>query len=234
MSKSSFPNNLYQRAKRPLQRKAAFNLLKKYHGQSRSIEDRVNWAMNFGSKGPYKIRTLQVPYEINALAEAVDKLKPRIILEIGTARAGTLLLWSSLASEKVISCDIADMTVQDELYRSLPPPDSDCEVVLLSGDSHTEEFKQRVVRELAGEQVDFLFIDGDHRLEGVTTDYNNYRELVRPGGIIAFHDILEKQPLPENQVYHLWKVLSKELDTEEFVQDYDQRGYGIGVVHVPS
>ena len=57
---------------------------------------------------------------------------------------------------------------------------------------------------------------------------------MRPGGIIAFHDILENQPLPVNQVYHLWKVLRDELDTEEFVQDSEQCGYGIGIVRVPA
>lgn len=234
MSKDSAVKRLIQRVRMPQQRKAAFDLLKKYHSQPRSIEERVDWAMNFGSKGPYKIRTLQVPYEITELARTVEALKPRTILEIGTARGGTLLLWASLASERVISCDIADMSEQEALYCALPPPDSNCKVTLLSGDSHTQSFKQRVVQELAGAPVDFLFIDGDHRLEGVTADYENYRDLVRPGGIIAFHDILEKQPLPENQVYHLWKGLKQELDTAEFVKDYDQTGYGIGIVRVPG
>ncbi len=38
--------------------------------------------------------------------------------------------------------------------------------------------------------VDLLFIDGDHRYEGVMADFLLYAPLVRPGGIIAFHDAI--------------------------------------------
>jgi hypothetical protein len=35
---------------------------------------------------------------------------------------------------------------------------------------------------------DFLFIDAGHSLEDVSLDYGHYQLLVRPGGVIAFHD----------------------------------------------
>lgn len=108
-----------------------------------------------------------------------------------------------------------------------------CEVILLSGDSHSVTLKQRVAQELSGKQADFIFIDGDHTVMGVTADYNDYREFVRPGGIIAFHDIVESQPLPTNQVYHLWKRLKQEVVTEEFIYDPRQCGFGIGIIRVP-
>ena len=82
--------------------------------------------------------------------------------------------------------------------------------------------------------MDFLFIDGDHTEQGVTADYHDYKEFVRPGGLIAFHDIVELQPLPTNQVYHLWKRLKQVAQVEEFVNDPNQRGFGIGVLHVPE
>jgi predicted O-methyltransferase YrrM len=34
----------------------------------------------------------------------------------------------------------------------------------------------------------FIFIDGDHSYEQVVRDFQNYRGLLAPGGIIAFHD----------------------------------------------
>ena len=43
---------------------------------------------------------------------------------------------------------------------------------------------------LTASRSDFLFIDGDHTVEGVTKDFLLYRPLVRKGGVIAFHDIL--------------------------------------------
>lgn len=218
----------------PFNRRTGFRRLQEYHAQPRSLEETVDWAMNFGGSGHFNVRTQQVPAEITALARAVDALQPKIILEIGTAHGGTLLIWSSLASERVITCDLKDKHVQAPLFQAFPPPKSNCKVTLLSGDSHTAEFKQRVAQELGGRKVDFIFIDGDHTVEGVTADYNDYREFVRPGGIIAFHDIVESQPVVSNQVYHLWKKLKQEAVTEEFVNDPKQCGFGIGIIRVPQ
>ena len=93
---------------------------------------------------------------------------------------------------------------------------------------------QKVIAALAGRKVDFLFIDGDHTVGGVTADYNDYKEFVRPGGVIAFHDIVESQPLPTNQVFHFWKKLREVARVEEFVVDPKQCGFGIGIMRVPE
>jgi len=226
---------LMRNIRRPFNRRSAFKKLAEYHSKERSLDERIDWAMNFGGGGYFRIKTLQVRSEITALAKAVEALNPKTILEIGTARGGTLLIWSSLASKKVVSCDMQDMSIQGELLQALPPKASDCEVVLLSGNSHSPDFRQRVEKELNGEPVDLLFIDGDHTEKGVEADYRDYHHLVRPGGIIAFHDIVENQPLEINQVYYFWQRLKQEgVETEEFVNDANQCGFGIGIVRVPE
>ncbi len=206
--------------------------LQEYHSKPRSLEEVVDWAMNFGGGGDFTIKTLQIPSEITRLARTVAEIKPKIIIEIGTARGGTLLIWSSLASEKAISCDLVHHDAQKPLLEALPPPGSKCKVKLLTGNSHEAAFKQRVAQELSGRKADFLFIDGDHTEVGVTADYNDYKEFVRPGGIIAFHDIVENQPLATNQVYHLWKRLKPVANVQEFVADPNQCGFGIGLLTV--
>ena len=216
----------------PFSRFLAFRRLRQYHARPRSLEDTVDWAMNFGRYGYLTIHTLQKRSEIVALAKAVAALKPKNVLEIGTARGGTLLIWSSLASNKVVTCDLVHRDAQRALFEALPPPGSNCKVRLLTGNSHEAGFKQRVAQELNGEQVDFLFIDGDHTATGVAQDYNDYKEFVRPGGIIAFHDILENQPLPDNQVYQFWKKLKPHNKSEEFVNDPAQCGFGIGIIRI--
>lgn len=218
----------------PFNRYFAFRRLKEFHAKPRNLEETVDWAMSFGRYGYFTIDTLQVRQEIISLAQAVASLKPRNILEIGTARGGTLLIWASLATNKVITCDLVHREAQKPLFESLPPPTSSCKVKLLTGDSHSAEFKARVAKELNGEKVDFLFIDGDHSVAGVEADYNDYKEFVRPGGIIAFHDIVEKQPLADNQVYQFWKKLKPGQVVEELVANPDQLGFGIGVLHVPA
>jgi len=218
----------------PFNRYFAFQRLKKYHARSRSLEETIDWAMNFGRHGYLTIHTLQKRSEIIALAKTVAALKPKIILEIGTARGGTLLIWSSLASERVISCDLVHRDAQRPLLEALPPPGSTCKVTLLTGNSHDAAFKQRVARALDGQKADFIFIDGDHTESGVAQDYNDYKEFVRPGGIIAFHDIVESQPLPDNLVYHFWRKVKPGQVAEEFINDPNQCGFGIGIIRLPA
>lgn len=38
------------------------------------------------------------------------------------------------------------------------------------------------------ENIDFLFIDGDHSLEGIQKDWELFSKKIRPGGIVALHD----------------------------------------------
>lgn len=184
--------------RQPISARYAFKRLEKYHYKSRTLEEVVDWAMDFGGSG------------------------------------STSLIWSHLVSERVISCDLKDMTYQAPLFTRFPPPGSNCRMTLLSGNSHSPEFKARVAQELNGAGADFLFIDGDHTDQGVTADYNDYKEFVRPGGLIGFHDIVEKQPLPINQVHCLWQKLKPLAEVEEYVKDPEQHGFGIGVLHVPQ
>jgi cephalosporin hydroxylase len=221
-----------RRLRAPFNRRWAFRRLGEYHAAPRSIEETVDWALTFGGGGYFNISTIQVRSEILELARRVAELQPRVILEIGTHRGGTLLVWSALASKRVISCDLKDFTRGGELLRALPPPGSDCDVTLLSGNSHDPAFRDRVAAALDGEKVDFLFIDGDHTREGVAQDYRDYRDFVRTGGLIAFHDIVPRQALPTNQVHDFWTTIEDGPGAEEIVGDPDQTGFGIGVLRV--
>lgn len=41
--------------------------------------------------------------------------------------------------------------------------------------------------------IDFLFIDGDHSIEGCKADYEMYASKIKPGGFLAFHDYYENR-----------------------------------------
>jgi hypothetical protein len=45
-----------------------------------------------------------------------------------------------------------------------------------------------------GGDLDLVFIDGDHSEDAVRADFNIVRDNVRPGGIIAFHDVSSCYP----------------------------------------
>jgi predicted O-methyltransferase YrrM len=216
----------------PFNRTVAFAKVRKFHSCQRSLEELVDRAMDLGTSGFFRVKTWQRRSEILRLAQRVRERDPKIIVEIGTAYGGTLFIWAHCASEAAITCDIAIKPFVIPLYRSFPPPQSRCGIAALTGDTHQAAFKQRLQKTLGGRPIDFLFIDGDHRLAGVTRDFELYAELVRPGGIIAFHDILEKQPFPGNQVYHLWKKINMNFRHEELIDNPDQIGAGIGIIFI--
>lgn len=52
-------------------------------------------------------------------------------------------------------------------------------------------------------ELDLLFIDGNHSLKGVKSDFDNYAKLVKPNGIIVFDDYNQKWPGVVNFVDNL-------------------------------
>jgi len=81
--------------------------------------------------------------------------------------------------------------------------------------------------------VDFLFIDADHTYEGVRSDYRRYSRLVRPGGLIALHDIVPGDPVGVGGVPEFWSELKNSIPHEEVVEDWAQGGFEIAVIRNP-
>jgi len=173
----------------------------------------------------------QQPAEIEVLVARCRGLRPRAILEIGTARGGTLRCWLECASPgaTVISVDLP-WKAEDhrELFRSWAPPG--VTLHLLHADSHDPATLAEVAR--LAPVLDFLFIDGDHTYRGVKQDFDWYAGLVRPGGLVALHDIHPSAATPEIAVPRFWRELrAGDLRTEEIVADPGQAGFGIGLVY---
>lgn len=224
--------SLSRRLRAPLSGWFAHLALKRFHSKKRSIHEVVQHGMKFPSSGCYRIDSIQIESEFLSLAQQVQALQPKVILEIGTARGGTLFAWSQIASQLVVSCDLNSPGYKKDFYKQLPPPGSQCQVINLQGDSHKADFKDLVRKTLNNQKVDFLFIDGDHTEKGVEQDFNDYREFVRPGGLVAFHDIVKNQPVDTNQVYYFWTRLKQKYPFYEYINNPDQCGFGIGVIQV--
>lgn len=54
-------------------------------------------------------------------------------------------------------------------------------------------------------KIDLLFIDAGHTYEAVSADYHAWKDFIKPGGFIAFHDYMEMWPgivrLLDNEVF---------------------------------
>lgn len=101
------------------------------------------------------------------------------------------------------------------------------------GNSHDIETFNKVKELLDGEELDLLFIDGDHSYEGVKSDFNTYKELVKNGGMIALHDV-HRSSFHENHgcfVHNFWDEIKSNYEYMEFYDDkqYHEWG-GIGLI----
>ena len=101
---------------------------------------------------------------------------------------------------------------------------------LLRCDSHDHKTKLRVKQLLNRKQIDFLFIDGDHRYNGVKKDFEMYHPLVNENGIIAFHDIVIHYQDKTVGVFKFWNEIKKKYNFEEIVEDWNQSECGIGIL----
>jgi hypothetical protein len=80
--------------------------------------------------------------------------------------------------------------------------------------------------------LDYLFIDGDHRYEGVKRDLEMYGPLVRKGGLIALHDIVDGPTHLVGGVPQFWREIRSQFRFMEIIKDPSQGGYGIGILYV--
>ena len=112
----------------------------------------------------------------------IYNLNPTRILEIGFRYGGTAKMWQHMLPPQglVVSVDVGSAEESDRVDLSGQP-----EIKLVLGNSHDVEIITKV-RQYA--LFDAIFIDGDHSYEGVKADYENYVPMVRPGGVVAFHD----------------------------------------------
>jgi len=195
----------------------------------------------YRGKGLFKkIEPKQNIFEIETLFRTVLELSPKRVLEIGTARGGTLYLWTQAASADatIVSIDLpggafggAYPTCRIPFYHSFARPTQ--HLHLIRTDSHAPETVRQVQSIFSPELADFAFIDGDHTYEGVKSDFQLYGPLIRAGGIIALHDIFSRPESPDIQVDRFWNELKLNYKTVEIIAPRDMgRQIGIGIVHV--
>jgi cephalosporin hydroxylase len=190
--------------------------------------------VDFALRSP-AIAPLQTRSEFVEYARIVGEQRPSAVLEIGSFRGGTLFVLARLASPHatVISLDLP-MSRFGKLCRRAQTPlfrrftQNGQTLHLLRANSHYPETLSTVSSLLHGRRLDVLFIDGDHTYPGVRADFEMYSPLVRPGGIVAFHDIAV-QPFP-NEVVRLWNEIKPRYRHKEILSSAGKDAMGIGVL----
>jgi predicted O-methyltransferase YrrM len=181
------------------------------------------------------IAPLQIRNELLSLAAEIADIQPRNAMEIGSYLGGTLFLLCRLAhaDARVISVDMYRGNLggaRKLIYHSFVSKRQ--RLAVIHGDSHGANTRSRIVRKLGAAKLDFLFIDGDHSYQGVKLDFEMYSPLVRPGGVIAFHDIVAHPPEAQCQVKEFWDEVKQRYRHKEVIDSPQQQWAGIGFLYV--
>jgi predicted O-methyltransferase YrrM len=180
-------------------------------------------------------RVAQDHSEFAKFCEMMRAEKARSYLEIGSWKGGSLWLAAKALQRgsRIVSVDkIAHPKLQLAL-RELKNLGYDTRLIL--GDSIDEK---TIAAARALGPYDCVFIDGDHRLTHVTSDWENYGPM---GRIVGFHDIARDMPADRwggpHQVSTFWKQFDKsKFRHEEIISDVtrartdNKAVYGIGVI----
>jgi cephalosporin hydroxylase len=209
----------------------------------RSANEKQNWTagesieMLFSKRAKF-VTPWQYREEILALAKEMEKKKPRVVLEIGTASGGTLFLATRLAADDalLISIDLPNGLFgggypdwKIPLYTSFARKKQKIE--LIRADSHSEVVFQQVKDLLKGREIDYMFLDGDHSYEGVKQDFEKFSALMSGTGLIAFHDIAsDKSAVADHFVSVFWNEIKPGYAFKEFIKDPHQSKLGLGLL----
>jgi predicted O-methyltransferase YrrM len=180
--------------------------------------------------------------ELSSLVSLLKRRKLRNIVEIGTAKGGTLYVWCKIAEPDalIVSIDLpggpfgGGYTLRDmKTFRTYKKKLQ--KLVFLRLDSHKKKTVRELKQKLKGQEIDLLFIDGDHTYNGVKKDFQLYAPFVKRNGLIVFHDILYHPKIPECKVNKFWNELKKRFAYKEFKKPKENWGWGqwggIGVIY---
>jgi predicted O-methyltransferase YrrM len=241
------PSAVLQGAGRQLRRYrdaiAARRIIKEVSPSLTSYAEAIEFLQGF-HLGDVELRIGQVESEIVQVCELIELEQPKRLLEIGTNLGGTLFLFCRAAptDAHLVSIDLPYQPAPEHpngylgyhesrrlVLRAFTRPSQ--RVSLLQRNSHDPKTMEKARGMLAG-PVDFLFIDGDHAYEAVRRDWELYSPLVRPGGLVGFHDIwpgIHSGGVPE-----FWREVKAGRDVIEVVGSEQQDGFGIGLVRIPD
>ncbi len=177
-----------------------------------------------------EIIAIQNPFELREYLARVQALRPRVVVEIGTARGGMLYCFCQLAAPDalIVSIDLpgapncgGQTEAERRYFSSFVAPGQ--RIQFIPANSHFHATREALRTVLGGRKADVLFIDGDHSYGGVKVDFDMYAGFAAPGGLLTLHDT---RLMPEhwgagNDVGIFWGELQSAYETEEIV---DPRG----------
>lgn len=130
------------------------------------------------------------------IATSYDSLKDLTYVEIGCYAGGSACLLLQRPNTNVISIDLGTPMPPDVVQQNVSKLNvHKNSYIYLQGNSQTVEMVEQLKTNI--NEIDILFIDGDHSYQGVINDFLLYNELVTSGGYIVFDDYNDWEHSPE-------------------------------------
>jgi cephalosporin hydroxylase len=140
---------------------------------------------------------IQYPQDIIAIQEVIWRTRPKVVIETGVARGGSVVLYASLmrllgGERKVIGIDIEIRPHNRAAIESHPIADM---VTLIDGSS-TDPETIAGVEDAAGELSPVMVVlDSNHTHDHVLRELELYRRFVTPGCyLVVFDTLIEELP----------------------------------------
>lgn len=211
-----------------------YHILLVYSHKNDSFEQVLDFV--YSDKGSF-IRPAQIKSEIGRVLSKIVEIKPKLIMELGTGKGGNFFLLCKAApfDSKLISLDMRGgvfgggypiwKLLMFKFFKK-----GEQKLIFVRQDSHNLHTLSIISKICNGQNIDFLFIDGDHTYEGVKKDFEMYSSLVKKNGIIALHDILPSK-YKLCTVSKFWNEIKSKYKNEEIFEDKKQGWAGIGVIY---
>jgi predicted O-methyltransferase YrrM len=154
----------------------------------------------------------QDTWELNELLSLLRRYRIERVLEIGTKMHGWI---NVIAPWTAPRCQFVCVDIRDHYQMERSEVKSNLalsgrSIQLIIGDSRVLSVLQQAQNSIQSNpsnystQFDLLHIDGDHSYESCKSDYELYSAIVRPGGLIVFHDIHHAR---DTGVFKFWTEL---------------------------
>jgi hypothetical protein len=161
------------------------------------------------------------PHELWAALEAVDDLRPRTVVDVGSG-AAVWWAWWALGVQVV---GVAPTPVEPGPAFGRPRlPEGVVEIV---GDRRDRGTVQRVSDQLAGHGADAVVLSAAAAEEECRADFHTYGPLTRPGGLVLVQGIADPG---RPGVAQFWSGLAPD-HTRELVGTEQPIGFGVVEIH---
>lgn len=134
------------------------------------------------------------------IADSINKEEINYV-EIGCYAGGSACLMLQRTKTNVISIDLGEPISEEVVLKNTKNHNiHQNSFSYIKGNSQVLETKERLKSIMLGyksQEIDILFIDGDHSFNGVHNDFNLYEDLVSIGGYIVFDDYNDPEHSPD-------------------------------------